>query len=445
MKRFYIIAAFLYLTRPNLALGNQLYQRCYQLITSSQMPQNDSRYLAIRRGAITALEGCTALIDYLKLDENGEIQNPDALASKILFTFQKLHEDWFINKTLPNLGNGRQNQANSELLDLSGPAAHYTYALFTPGVRADVILKGVRSIQTRRSEDPAETSLNGKLGKYDFIFGEQTIFAPTGRIEGIRFPSQSPWTYSFNNRSNNKVSEGRIAVFKHYGSGLIGDPIYILKNLLETASFRADGAVAMPRKWAKAVISDLLCRELPLLDSADVKQFVVADSETPFRTSAGCTTCHASMDQMAAVLRGVRPKQLASNGTEPEYGGYFIHIDPPTKKQIYSWSAKADRSYYQQTPRGRLLYRDFQGTLVDEPLEDLQSLGKALASRLDPYLCTSSRYLEYMTGYRFSVVKNQNSTLRFQQLMRLARDLKKHQDLRLLLKDIVKLPLFQEL
>ena len=55
------------------------------------------------------------------------------------------------------------------------------------------------------------------------------------------------------------------------------------------------------------VISDFLCRELPILEAYDVtgNGYAVAESSIPFRKQIGCMKCHATMDQFAMTVRNV--------------------------------------------------------------------------------------------------------------------------------------------
>ena len=66
-----------------------------------------------------------------------------------------------------------------------------------------------------------------------------------------------------------------------------------------------------------AIAKDFLCRDLPLLRTADAQPYVVSNAPIAFRQVASCTRCHASIDQMSATIREVGLTSYESGYSDP--------------------------------------------------------------------------------------------------------------------------------
>tara|TARA_B100000925_G_scaffold45266_1_gene29524 strand:- start:12322 stop:15237 length:2916 start_codon:yes stop_codon:yes gene_type:complete len=125
--------------------------------------------------------------------------------------------------------------------------------------------------------------------------------------------------YGFNVRIG---ETGPIDLFRSAGGGAMGSHAFVLQNmditfpkvmannLKGSAKNRhrvvSDGSVKIQRRWAKRVLSDFLCREVPVINYDDLETvYEDTSSSIPFRKSASCMTCHATMDQMAMTARNV--------------------------------------------------------------------------------------------------------------------------------------------
>ena len=98
------------------------------------------------------------------------------------------------------------------------------------------------------------------------------------------------------------------------GGGFIGNHNYLMTTYMSDTSFVPDGAVSTNRSWARAVLADTLCREIPVIRDEDAQPFVVATSNTPFRQYSACSRCHATADRMASLVNPLKWNHLPTLG-----------------------------------------------------------------------------------------------------------------------------------
>ena len=177
---------------------------------------------------------------------------------------------------------------------------------------------------------------------------------------------------------NVKIGQtGPVDLFKSAGGGAMGSHAFVLQNMDNTfpvispgsdrlsSSARysrmvADGSVKLQRRWAKRVLSDFLCREVPVINNADLEsdevEYVDLDSNLPFRRQYQCMGCHATMDQMAMTIRNtVIEKTGTSNSfkfANPNLGAGDLCV--PTKdKRVSVWT---DGAWVEQDSGMRRVY-----------------------------------------------------------------------------------------
>ena len=415
----------------------QTFNQCYSRLTSERVPSDHPSLSKIAKGEIKGKDACLNIFNEVSLGENGAVVGQSAQNLKVLQNLHRLHGNWFLNRDLADLAQNDQNRANRAILDPYSPAAYLTYALFQNKTPVDYIWTSTDSLVSRRSTQKPEKSAVGDLPLNQFIY-ENTQLAETGTLLGVRKVAQGPWKYSFKNNKDKEIT-GSIEIFRSRGAGFLGNPTYLIKNIRETGNYRADGAVKMPRKWAKAVLSDVMCRQLPLVNIPDVDGMVDTESEVPFRTSEACTTCHATMDQMAAGIRGVYFRQFANNQTTPKFGGYLTDFHAAPEAKAYSWEPKVDNNYWKYENRGKLYFRDYKGDLIDVEFNGLAEMGQEIAKLDDPYLCLTTRYMEHFTGQSFEVTNLDPAQPMQKKVLDLAMELKKTKDLRKLIQQIIRL------
>lgn len=104
----------------------------------------------------------------------------------------------------------------------------------------------------------------------------------------------------------------------HYGGGVLGSNTYLYLILAKQSKplDLPDGGLLVHRGFAKSVMNDFLCREFPVVDKDDVSHFVAPESSLTFRQSASCNQCHASMDQLAGVVRNLTYEKRRAEGQE---------------------------------------------------------------------------------------------------------------------------------
>lgn len=131
--------------------------------------------------------------------------------------------------------------------------------------------------------------------------------------------------YSFGGK-NGSVSFGA-----HYGGGILGNPVYILKTAGDLE--KSDGAGEVPRTWARDVYKDLLCRDLPVVRPEDTEGFVRPNSPIAFRQSSACVACHVTIDRGASTIRHINYYLAGTSNTPPNVGSYYLDTNPPTYLQ----------------------------------------------------------------------------------------------------------------
>jgi hypothetical protein len=189
------------------------------------------------------------------------------------------------------------------------------------------------------------------------------------------------------------------------GAGLIGTREYLMLNIGHDFNFKSDGGIGVNRRWAKNVMSDLLCRDVPLLRQEDVNSptFVTQDpNAAPFHHSPNCLRCHAAMDQMAYTTRNLRWVQ--ANESDPGMpftdGWNTAHLSTytPIGDGGYYWSPTPVPNFHLQVPRGRVYFRSFTGQLIDQPAAAMSDVGAILSGTDDLYACAAKRHFQLFTG-----------------------------------------------
>ncbi len=193
------------------------------------------------------------------------------------------------------------------------------------------------------------------------------------------------------------------------GGGFLGNHNYFLTTFMQPSStFKPDGALKTNRTWGRALFSDALCREIPVVREADVTAFVDAASPVPFRQYAACTACHASLDGgVSGVIRNVRWNILDNIDQDPPlpdlYGIMGIHRFLPSLNENQEWPADSGsdafrNDYSKRAPFGRLYFRNLHGNLVNQEVRSIEELGAAIRSQDDYYACFAKRYYKYFMG-----------------------------------------------
>jgi hypothetical protein len=242
-----------------------------------------------------------------------------------------------------------------------------------------------------------------------------------------------------------------ISLTGHEGGGFLGSHNYLLTAFIENdRAFRPDGAEHINRSWARAVLKDALCREVPVVRESDVTQFVLPNSSVPFRRAAACTSCHATLDRQAGVIRGLRYNDAASREfADPPlvlHGIFGVHMIAPSFRALDEWADVPDTRYPQRQARGQFYFRNYRGELVDRALSSVEELGALVAEQDDFYTCFAQRYYHYFLGIKVELADpgsitapqlNKPDLYHRNKVIELGLRLRSHQSLRQLILEIL--------
>jgi len=241
------------------------------------------------------------------------------------------------------------------------------------------------------------------------------------------------------------------------GGGFIGNHNYLMTTFLQSVpSFVPNGVVQTNRSWARAVLNDALCRDIPVVRESDISQFVIPNSTVPFRKASACVSCHASIDRQAGLIRGVRWNILEKvERVSPLpflFGISSIKKMSPTYGPSSTWPDTPDPFYAERSPSGQLFFRNYRGELVDSQVQSIEDLATRIRAQDDYYICFAKRYYQYFTGISVNIndpgsstysAPNQAEAFHLNQIIELGLLLKNHKSLRQLVIDIMSLPQYR--
>jgi hypothetical protein len=427
----------------------QKFKRCFAQLTQSKLPESSAILLDVRAGKLTAADACMQLLNATSFKDTDNRLNEAAHShtKAIVATLHKLHTGFFGDTDFPNFTSSRQFQGMGDIYDAEAPALYMTYAMFKPGMPLSSVLNARNMMRAIRTD---ENPLLGAASNADRTlsgFGSELPYAAKGELLGL-YPVMSEWEtpYVFRPTSSTTDIRGNIKIAKHYGGGILGDPAFLSMATAQTTTSRANGAERMPRKFAKAVYSDLLCRPLPVIRREDAVSFVSPSSVIEFRTSSGCVRCHASMDRMAAAIRGFKYHNVG-NGTSDIRGGNFVELEAATLPAEAGWPASIDGQYFRRPANAVLYFRNYRGELVNRQVRGLDELGTAIAEQDDFYACMAKRYYSYFTGINVELadpldpenplVLSERDRRHLDRVIGLGQQLKQNQSLKGLIKLII--------
>jgi hypothetical protein len=123
-----------------------------------------------------------------------------------------------------------------------------------------------------------------------------------------------------------------------------------------------------------------------------------------------------------------------------------------TTKAAETTAPDSDSDFGARPTTGRLLYRSYDGTLIDSTVANLTEMGNALANSNDLYVCAAKKYFEYFTGLSVSLQDTGNPTSSIlsqadqyyrDEVIKLGLSLKAHGSLKTLVQEILSLDLYQ--
>lgn len=271
-----------------------------------------------------------------------------------------------------------------------------------------------------------------------------------GNLVGVEFMKKNENTYPYKERVGEPL---KFDLTDSLGAGVIGTRAYVLLNTLQSQGSPSDGGLLSHRTWSKAVFHDLLCRGLPVVRLEDVGDEVYPNSKLPFRKDKSCMRCHVSMDPMANSIRHVyevrsSPK-YGEQSASPRILAEVLPTHTPNNEML-----DTDLHFHKRPTTGKLFFRTYKGELINQPVNNVQELGEALAKTDDFYICTAKKYFEFFTGVSVPIddYANENyqtndvGLLSYREfVIKLGLDLKKSQSLQKMIGKIFESPIYQDL
>lgn len=430
--------------------GVEVYRRCYAQLTQQAMPFGDSRWTAIKAGTKTPLDACMEVLDKGSFDAatHNRLATPgDPVSLQVLSTMNQVHQTFFLIHEFQEFGNGTQTVGVRSIYDMGEPALFYTKALFDTTTPFRFVVTSNVNLRADRTNNNPDVSVE-RIPRSQSIFGSVPEFtwAPVGDLLGVTVTGNMTMNYTFNNApQTSDLGATR-------GGGVLGTPTYLLQTIAERPGLKAN-SLNMPRKWAKSVFNDFLCRTMPAARLVDTDPFVdTAPTAIEFRRSGACTQCHASMDRMAAVNRNFK-YQIVGNTVAP-YGAALAGTYPTNGTLDGSvWPSIPVDDYSSRSTLGVLYYRDYKGQLINTALTSISDLGAKLAATDDFYICAAKKYYQYFVGVDVDVIdpydgryrnKGADMSIHKNNVVTLGLGLKSHQSLRTLIKAIFNLDVYKK-
>lgn len=433
-----------------------LYSRCYSQITNQRVDLKSTLTQQVAAGTLSPIQACLQIFNKaLFVNNESTIANTtDTESLAVVRTLHNLHSSWFTSKDFTDIDAGvpAWTDGSRDLWDTSTPALYFTKALFEPTPRFSSILTGQKIyIPVRTMMNPvsgAQTNL--PISSYLIKSITQPLqFAPRGALIGVTETAPAMVSYPAVSNTINIGGlikhniAGTVPLYGSLGGGLLGNYTYALLNINQSNEFIANGGLIMPRKWGRNVYRDLFCRELPVIRITDALPYFDPKSDIQFRTSTGCVQCHASMDRISSVVRHAR---FTSLGTNTNRGATFINFPTATLPAETMWPITADSGYAQRPPNGTLYFRNYQGDLVDTNVSGVNDLATKILDQDDLYICAAKRYYEYFTGVSVfngdisdpnGPKPNATAVNHRNYVIQLGKTLRQHNNLRLLITDIL--------
>jgi hypothetical protein len=441
-----------------------VYARCYAHLTGRRVPFSDARFKAVRAGTLDARAACEALLDSAALDAQGLLHGGvDASASIILNHFYDVYRSWFtVQRMEEGMPMPEYTPYTADVYDTTMPGLFLAWATFGQDAKYSAVVTHPSPVAAIRvpTGAPVYTSpgaASRSLFDYEVAAGNAVtmqyqlgfMFDPVNHSLGVRAPlsfwnpmpvstgelagiapgpaAPNPLPTTF--LTPFSLSDDRTLSLAQLGdsvpgfvgeldtrtslapAGIIATREYLMLNMGHDYTTVPDGALNLYRRWGRNVLSDLLCRDLPAVRTADVAGFLVTDATAqnvpPFRKSTTCLRCHSAVDQMAYTMRNVRwvtaGEWLSGDPLHEGYNTAHVSNFMPQGDAPYSWSSQPVDNFQTQVPRGRLYYRSYDGTLVDHQVVGASALGEALAQTSDLYVCAAKRHFQMLTGIQVSL------------------------------------------
>lgn len=457
-------------TAPTYSFDVELkrYNRCYAQFTRSAVPYNDARVPLIKTKKMTGTQACMDLLKKASLNTSGRIKtNPngdsDLEGMQILSTFQKFHMSWFSNHNWADAATNLNGfyRATYDLFYSGEPALLMTNSLFNTNVPYSSVVTSENALEAIRSNPSNNVYSRSAFSKYEY-FGpkqERLAWTPSERIEvgniiGIKPMNSDQIPYMFDLKAENV--EYKLPT----GGGVLGSNPFFMLNSGRQIRSKVDGGMATYRRWSKHVYKDILCREIPVIRSSDVAflRQKLPTSNLPFRNGNSCLQCHFTIDGLAGAVRN---KTILRTGIDLQnspipltnINSILVHNYTPTEAaESFLEKSDSDPSFYKRAPTANLVFRTFEGTFINQQYTGTEEVGQAISELDDLYVCAASRYYRFLTGVNVEIrdfsdpmspVADSSDEIQYRNLViKLGKNLKKHQSLNKMIEEIIASPLY---
>lgn len=442
------------------------YNRCYAQFTRSTIPYNDSRVALIKNKKMTGVQACMDLLKKAALNSSGLIKtnssgDSDLEGMQILSTFQKFHMSWFSNHNWADAASDLNAfyRGTYDLFYSGEPALLMTNALFNTKVPYSTVVTSENALEAIRSNPNNSVYSRSAFSKYEH-FGpaqERLAWSPSERIEvgniiGIRPMNSDEVPYIFD------VKQSNVEYKLPSGGGVLGSNPFFMLNQGHGLRAKTNGGAATYRRWSKYVYKDVLCREIPVIRSSDVaflRQKMPASNLT-FRNGNSCLQCHFSIDGLAGAVRN---KSVLRTGTDLQNGiltnvhSVLTYNYPATESpETNLEKSDSDLNFYKRPATANLVFRTFEGAFINKQYTGTEEVGQAISELDDLYVCAASRYYRFLTGVNVEIrdyndpmspVTDSTDEIQYRDLViKLGKNLKKHQSLNKLIEEIIASPLY---
>lgn len=449
--------------------------------------ENSVLYTKILRGHQCNSEDCQPLANGIKdaisawekafnKQYKGEVVNKTVIKDKlsdggfpiigqsILKTFNDFHRTWMSAQEKFELQDDCISETH-DILDSGAHALYTTQSLFSNKSYKNVLtstepLKAIRyspRARSNRSVSNGRIKTNFKWGhplnsegKPDYTNGTlQDYWTPPELVElgllvGITLKDESIMPKEYLRQASD------INLFRT-DAGAINTPSYmILNNGIGRSP--ANGGILIQRRWSKAVFNDYLCRDLPVIRTADAVKYLDNEDKSlmPFRKGLSCMKCHASMDQAAKAARNTQVMRSYNRSCEDNANSLIVYRHPVSLEQhindFEGWVDQDEKDYFRRPNYGKFYFRTHDGKLINQSFEGFEGLAQAITETDDYYICAAKRYLNFFTGVDVPMFdagdisapylnKKEKEYQKF--VIELGKELKEHQDLKQTIKRII--------
>ncbi len=196
-------------------------------------------------------------------------------------------------------------------------------------------------------------------------------------------------------------------IFDNLGAGMLFTPNYQEALGMDSSNvFVQNGVDQVPREWVQDVMSDFLCREVPVIRQADAVSFITREKneKAPFRSSSSCMRCHATLDALSYISRNYQFSRTVTNKGEGKVWINGHHT--PVLESEEPYTIEPDDFFPVSVAKGHFRYRDYEGVFHNVPLTSslndpkaaYRQFGAYLSQMDDPYICLTGKYFKYFTG-----------------------------------------------